>query len=44
MSQKSKKGVKTPEPEMDVVRKRLKAAEGDYEQRQAEAERRADRD
>jgi phage-related protein len=41
---KSKRCVKTPEPDMDVVRKRLKTAEGDHEQRQAEAGRRAGRD
>lgn len=35
---KSKKGVKTPQPEMDVVRRRLKTAEEHHEQKQAEAE------
>jgi phage-related protein len=37
---KSKKGIKTPTAEMEVIRRRLKAAEEHYEERRAEAERR----
>jgi phage-related protein len=37
---KSKKGIKTPAAEMNVIRERLKAAEKDHEERRAEEERR----
>jgi hypothetical protein len=34
--EKSKKGIKTPPAELEVVRKRLNAAKEDYEERRAE--------
>jgi phage-related protein len=37
---KSKKGIKTPTAEMNVIRQQLKAAEKDHEERRAEEERR----
>ena len=33
---KSKKGIATPKPDMDLIKKRLRAAEEDYKMRQAE--------
>jgi phage-related protein len=41
---KSKKGIKTPVAEMNVIRQRLKAAEEHHEKRIAEEERRTSRD
>ena len=32
---KSKKGIATPKPDMDLIKQRLKVAEGDYKIRQA---------
>ncbi len=32
---KSKQGIKTPKPEMDLIHERLKKAEGDYESRKS---------
>jgi phage-related protein len=37
---KSKKGIKTPQSELEIVRKRLKEAEEDYATRRAEEDRR----
>jgi phage-related protein len=39
---KSKKGIKTPVAEMNLIRHRLKAAEEHHEERRAEEERRED--
>ncbi len=36
---KSKKGIATPRPDMDLIKKRLKVAEEDYKSRQAGRER-----
>ena len=33
---KSKKGIATPKPDMDLIKKRLRVAEEDYKMRQAE--------
>lgn len=41
---KSKEGVKTPAAEMDLIRRRLKAAEEHHEQRRAEVEGRSSRE
>ncbi len=41
---KSKKGVKTPAAEMDLIWRRLKAAEEHHEQRSAEVEGRSSRE
>ena len=41
---KSKKGIKTPPAEMDVIRQRLKATEEHHEERRAEEERKRSRE